>query len=108
MALKVDPIRVVQDPAYAAGLTNAHWKVLAEDPVWNEMVGEYPEMVEPVMALYAQRMTEVAPSQEVASSRMGGAASTGAVSTDDPAASFEVVGTRVPRLHGLGVVTDIG
>ena len=109
MALKVDPIRVVQDPAYAAGLTNAHWKVLAEDPVWNEMVGEYPEMVESVMALYAQRMAEAAPSQQTSSSMMGGMSGTaGAMSTDDPPASFQVVGTRVPRLHGLGVVTDIG
>ena len=98
MALKVDPVRVVQDPAYAAGLTDAHWKALAGDPVWNEMVGEFREMVEPVLALYAQRMGEAAPPT----------ASSSAVRSEVPPAAFQVVGKRVPRLHGLGVVTDLG
>ncbi len=103
MALKVDPVRVVQDPAYAASLTNAHWKVLAENPEWHEMVGEYPEEVEPVLALYAQQMGEAAPSQAASSA---GAAAAGAA--DDASESFQVVGKPVPRLHGLGVVTAIG
>ena len=98
MASKVDPVRVVQDPAYAAGLTDAHWKALAEDPVWNEMLGEFREMVEPVLALYAQRMGEAAPPT----------ASSSAVRSEVPPAAFQVVGKRVPRLHGLGVVTDLG
>lgn len=101
MALKVDPIRVVQDPAYAASLTDSHWKALSEDPEWNEMVGEYPEMVEPVLTLYAQRMAEAAPPQSASSGMPAGSPP-----ADD--ASFQVVGTRVARLHGLGVVTDIG
>ncbi|HLE22028.1 MAG TPA: hypothetical protein VJB88_13015, partial [Vicinamibacteria bacterium] len=98
MALKVDPVRIVQDPAYAAGLTDAHWKALAEDPVWNEMVGEFREMVEPVLALYAQRMGEAAP-------REGSPSTAGSAAAQAP---FQVVGKRVPRLHGLGVVTDLG
>ncbi len=100
MALKVDPVRVVQDPAYAAGLTSAHWKLLAEDPEWNEMVGESPEMVEPVLALYAQRMEQAAPQA------LSGAGE--AEAETDSSAPFQVVGKRVPRLHGLGVVTAIG
>ena len=55
MELKVDPVRVVQDPKYAASLTDAHWRALANDPVWNEMIGEYPEMTAPVLGLYAMQ-----------------------------------------------------
>lgn len=97
MALKVDPVRVVQDPAYAASLTEAHWKVLAGDAEWNEMVGEYPEMVEPVLARYGQQMGEGSPK-----------ASPSTAGSSDTEAPFHVVGKRVPRLHGLGVVTQNG
>jgi CO/xanthine dehydrogenase Mo-binding subunit len=97
MALKVDPMRVVQDPAYAAGLSDDHWRALAADPAWDEMLGEHHEMVAPVLALYAQRM--------------GGAATQAAkpaAAVDVSPQQFDVIGKRVPRLHGLGVVSNLG
>src|SRR3990170_4139862 len=97
MALKVDALRVVQDPEYAASLTEEHWRSLATDPVWDELVGEYHEMVAPVLALYAQQMGVPAPRPVSAAP-----ASTAAL------ADFQVIGKRVPRLHGLGVVTNLG
>jgi len=45
MAIKVDALRVVQDPKYAASLSDEHWQALQHDPEWNLMVGEYREMV---------------------------------------------------------------
>jgi len=97
MAEHVDALRVVQDPAYAASLTDADWQALSLDPAWNELVGEFHEMVAPVAALYADKLGIPAPRAVQAK---GG----------EPAQpeSFQVVGRRVPRLHGLGVVTSLG
>jgi len=95
--VKVDALRVVQDPAYAASLTDAHWRALVLDPVWNELVGEYHEMTAPVMALYAAELGLPLP-EEV-------------LPADTPPAKpgqFQVIGKPVPRLHGLGVVTHLG
>ena len=98
MALKVDALRVVQDPQYAASLTEEHWRSLASDPAWDELVGEYHEMVAPVLALYAQQMGMPAPRPIITPGPPAAAA----------AESFQVIGKRVPRLHGFGVVTNAG
>ncbi|MBI4485623.1 MAG: hypothetical protein HY655_06390, partial [Acidobacteria bacterium] len=94
---RVDAIRVVQDPTYAASLTDAQWRALALDPAWNELVGEFHEMVAPVLARYGENLGVPAPQAPPATPR-------------GPAASerLQVVGTRVPRMHGLGVVTNRG
>ena len=36
----IEAVRVVQDPAYAASLTDSDWKDLASQADWNEMIGE--------------------------------------------------------------------
>ena len=94
MALKVDALRVVQDPAYAASLTDSQWHALTDDPAWDELVGEFEEMTAPVMELYAAKLGMAAPQ----------------AATPPPAQAeqFGVIGKRVPRLHGLGVVTNLG
>src|SRR3990170_4838387 len=97
MALKVDPLRVVRDPQYAASLTDEHWNALVSDPVWDELVGEHQEMVAPVLTLYAQQLGVAAPRPVTASPP----------ATEAPE-QFDVIGKRVPRLHGLGVVTSLG
>lgn len=93
--LKVDALRVVQDPAYAASLSEAHWHALKLDPAWNEMVGEQHELVAPVLDLYAAELGLAVP----------GAARPPAPATDQ---KFQVIGKRVPRVQGLGVVTSLG
>src|SRR5579885_1435664 len=95
--LKVDALRVVQDPKYAASLTDAHWQSLAVDPVWNEMVGEHYEMVAPVLAAYAAQLGIPEPQKPAPSGEPW-----------SPSRDFQVIGKRVPRLHGLGVVTNLG
>ena len=96
MPKKLMPLRVVQDPAYAASLTEEHWRTLSNDPEWNELVGEFHEMAEPVIALYASNLGIPAP-QAVRP-----------VPTAAAADQFQVIGKPVPRLHGLGVVTSLG
>src|SRR5260221_14097545 len=95
--LKVDPIRVVQEPEYAASLTDAHWRTLGIDPAWNEMVGEHYEMAAPVLARYAAQLGMPETRQNVSSPR-------GPAKSED----FQLIGRRVPRLHGLGGATTIG
>jgi len=48
----IEAMRVVQDPAYAAGLTDSDWQDLATQADWNEMLGEQSELVGPVLAQY--------------------------------------------------------
>lgn len=94
--LKVDALRVVQDPAYAASLTQTHWHALKADPIWNEMVGEQHELVAPVLDLYAAELGIGVPA----------AAAPPPPSTDSE--QFRVIGKRVPRVQGMGVVTHLG
>ncbi len=95
--VKVDAIRVVQDPAYAASLTDAQWQALSSDPTWNEMVGESEEIVAPVVALFGAKLGIPAPR----------AVPTATVPPTD-SQPFQVIGKPVARLHGIGVVTDQG
>jgi CO/xanthine dehydrogenase Mo-binding subunit len=99
MEHKVDILRVVQDPAYAASLTEAHWRAVANDPMWSEMVGEFPEVAAPVLGLYAMQLGAQAPRA---------AARPSTPSAPAQPEKFNVIGKRVPRLHGLGVVTNLG
>ena len=97
MIARIDALRVAQDPTYAAGLSDADWQVLTEDPTWNEMVGEFHELVAPVLARYGEKLGLPAP-RDVQAGR----------TTEDAPPQFSVVGQNVPRLHGLGVVTSLG
>ena len=104
MSEKVDALRVVQEPAYAASLTDEQWRALTLDPDWDELVGEHHEMVAPVLELYARNLGMPAP-QVV---RTAAAAPASAAPAADTAEQFQVIGKRVPRLHGLGIVTNLG
>jgi len=98
--LKVDALRVVQDPQYAASLTEAHWHALAGDPFWSELVGEYHEMVAPVLAQYAAQLGMVTARPALAEAV--------ADVSEAKSAQFQVIGRRIPRVQGLGVVTSLG
>ena len=97
MEQKVDALRVVQDPAYAASLTDDQWRALSNDPDWDELVGEFSESVEPVIELYAANLNVPAPRP----------VSPMPPPQDEPE-EFQVIRKPVPRLHGLGVVTNLG
>lgn len=97
MSSRIDAFRVTQDPAYAASLTDDQWQILALDPTWDEMVGEFHELVAPVLARYGAKLGIPAPQATPPAPQAGARQQT-----------FSVVGRRVPRLHGLGVVTNLG
>ena len=93
----LDTLRIVQDPAYAASLSDDEWNSLSTNPEWNELVGEYPEMVEPIIEQYAGALNVPSPRTPPPPPPQG-----------EAAPDFQVIGRRIPRLHGLGVVTDLG
>jgi len=105
MSEKVDALRVAQEPAYAASLTEEQWRTLQLDPIWDELVGEHQEMVAPVVALYAQNLGIPAP--QVVRTAAAAPAAAPAAAADEPS-QFQVIGKRIPRLHGLGIVTNLG
>src|SRR5258706_1722547 len=90
----IEAVRVVQDPAYAASLTDAQWYELSQDPAWQEMVGEQSETVAAVIAQYGSKMP-------------GGRE--GSTNTELPQfRRFRVTGTDMARIQGYGIVTNQG
>ena len=91
---QIEAVRVVQDAAYAAGLSDTDWYALAQDPAWQEMVSEQAEMVAGVIAKYGNKLPG------------GGQTS---APTEIPAfRPFKVIGTDIARIQGYGIVTNQG
>lgn len=90
---RIEAVRVAQDPDYAAGLSDADWHQLSQDPDWQRLVAEQSEMVAPVLAVHGHKLPggygDVAPSQV-------------------PPGPFKVIGTPVARMQGIGIVTQLG
>jgi CO/xanthine dehydrogenase Mo-binding subunit len=91
---QIEAVRVAQDPAYAASLSDSDWFALANDPAWQEMVSEQSEMVAGVIAKYGDKLPgggrESAPA-EIPAFR-----------------PFKVIGTDIARIQGYGIVTAQG
>src|SRR5438552_3629342 len=92
----LEAVRVAQDAAYAASLSDADWQQLAQDPTWQELVAEQSEMVSSVIAVHGHKLPGAAR-----------AAESGTQQAAIPAA-LKVVGTDVARVQGIGVVTNLG
>ncbi|MFQ5856436.1 MAG: xanthine dehydrogenase family protein molybdopterin-binding subunit [Anaerolineae bacterium] len=62
MAIKehVDVWRAVQEPAYAARLTNDQWRELLASPDWDELTGEFPELAEAFIAANQDKLARYA------------------------------------------------
>src|SRR2546426_3538303 len=108
MEQKVDALRVVQDPAYAASLTETQWRDLTNDPVWSELVGEFHEMTAPVITLYAAQLGQAAPRPQTPPRAPAARPPAQPAPPANTPQQFDVIGKRVPRLHGLGIVTNLG
>lgn len=91
---QIEAVRVAQDPAYAAGLSDADWYALAQDPDWQMLVAEQSEMLSSVIAVHGHKLP-------------GSRASEASAPTALPAA-VKVVGTDIARMQGLGIVTSQG
>src|SRR6266852_1687638 len=91
---QIEAVRVVQDAAYAASLSDQDWYALAQDPAWQEMVSEQSEMVAGVIAQYGNKLP-------------GGGQSS--APTEIPVfRPFQVIGTDIARIQGYGIVTNTG
>ena len=93
MAIRtIDAVRVVSDPAYAATLSAEEWESLSTNAEWTHMLEEYGDVV---------RLAGVTPMAQIAPPVPG--PNLGAQQTQ-----FQYVGTKQPRIQGLGVVTNAG
>src|SRR5262245_58472905 len=92
MARQIDALKVISDPAYAASLTTEEWAALQFDAQWEHLITEYADVVN-----YA--VGEIRPAAQIAPP------------IDNPGArqtAFKYLGTRPPRVQGMGVVSDAG
>src|SRR5438876_4217430 len=92
---RLEAVRVAQDAAYAASLSDADWYALSQDPDWQQLVAEQSEMLTNVMAAHGHKL----PGASLAASTQNEL---------PPVGPFKIVGTDVARLQGLGVVTSLG
>ncbi len=91
---QIEAVRVVQDEAYAASLSDSDWYALAQDPSWQEMVSEQAEMVAGVIAKYGNKLP--------------GGGQTSAPTEIPVFRPFQVIGTDIARIQGYGIVTNQG
>jgi xanthine dehydrogenase molybdenum-binding subunit len=91
---QIEAVRVVQDAAYAASLSDQDWYALAQDPAWQEMVSEQSEMVAGVIAQYGNKLP--------------GGGRTSAPTEIPVFRPFQVIGTDIARIQGYGIVTNQG
>jgi len=89
----LDAARIVADPAYAATLTAEEWESLHNNHEWQYLLTEYADVVSQATAGIAPTFAQTtAPPVNL-----------GAQQT-----AFKVLGTRPPRIQGLGVVSNVG
>src|SRR5947209_17963567 len=92
----LEAVRVAQDAAYAASLSDADWQQLAQDPTWQELVAEQSEMVSSVIAVHGHKLPGAARAAECATHQAA-----------IPAA-LQVVGTDVASVQVYGGGTHLG
>jgi len=91
----LEAVRVAQDAAYAASLSDADWHQLALDPTWQELVSEQSEMVASVLAVHGHKLPFAYRGNDTAT-------------PEAAVAPAKVVGTDIARIQGLGIVTNLG
>ena len=90
---ELDAHRVIADPAYAASLTAEEWVALSTNAEWAHIREEYQDVVNMTVGALVPQMAQIAPP----------APNLGAAQTQ-----FKYLGTRPPRVQGLGVVSNVG
>src|SRR5260370_37337942 len=96
MATTIDFLRVATDVQYAATLTPEELASVAGSPEWLQMVAEQRELVAGALQTHASLSTgfaQIAPPVAAPEVLSG---------------PYSIVGQKVPRVHGLGVVTGLG
>jgi CO/xanthine dehydrogenase Mo-binding subunit len=88
----LDAARVIADPTYAATLTAEEWESLALNAEWMHLQEEYADVVAQTVGS-TRTLAQIAPP----------APNLGAQQT-----KFNYIGTKPPRVQGLGVVSNVG
>src|ERR1700694_5344996 len=96
MTRTIDVLRVTTDASYAAALSPDEWYTVAESPQWAQMMAEQRELVQSTLDTHGHMLPGYA--QQVAPP-------TAPEILNGP---YSVVGTKAPRVQGLGIVTGLG
>jgi len=92
----IDALRVATDAKYAASLSPEEWASVAQSPEFRQMAAEQRELLAATLETHAASIPGFS---------QVGLPATPAQVLNGP---YTVVGTKVPRVHGLGVVTGQG
>src|SRR5256712_5355816 len=96
MATRIDVLRVATDAEYAASLSSEEWASVAYTPEFQQMAAEQRELLAATLDKHAASIpgfSQVTPPATPAEVLNG---------------PYSVVGQKVPRVHGLGIVTGLG
>src|SRR5438105_6898382 len=99
MARTIDLLRVAQDQQYAATLSTQDWYDLAQTSEFRQVLAEHRELLESALlqnAAVVPGFLQVTPPAQPAPQ------------AQPPSGPFGVIGQKVPRMQGLGVVTGLG
>ncbi len=102
MAQQVDVIRAIQESSYADSLTDEQWHELVRTQEWELLASEMADVIAPFIEKYEHKLP--LPSM----SGNGNGNSNGSTNKSLAATNLEVIGKRIPRVQGLGVVTGLG
>ncbi|MBI5878093.1 MAG: xanthine dehydrogenase family protein molybdopterin-binding subunit [Chloroflexi bacterium] len=97
----VDIVRLIQDEHYANSLSRDQWHDLVRSTEWDLMTGENPELIAPIVQKYGDRLP--LPSRDAGEGGFGPGTNKSLGAT-----KLDVLGTRIPRRQGLGIVTGVG
>lgn len=89
MAVQIDALRVATDPSFAASLTHDEWRDLASNPDWMRLVAEQSELVAASIVAAGDKVAQAAQPATPPSVLNG---------------PYSIVGNKVPRLQGMGIV----
>lgn len=96
----VNVFRAAEDSAYAARLSSAEWEALVRSSDFDVLVAEYPELAERLIRANAAKLAPfgVGVHEKPAANR----------SLQEEDQEFRLLGKRIPRVQGAGVVTALG
>lgn len=108
---RIDAFKVLKDPEYAAALTSEDWASLATNHEYHTLVSDDPELEQSLFARFGTLVpgfgAAVLTQPQMPSlplhrpARRGSGLAAGA-------AEYDIVGTKVERTHGFGIVTGVG
>lgn len=96
MAKEVDLIRALQDHTYADSLSPDQWNTMVLSPDWDLLMGEMADVAEPFVRKYSDKLP------------LPSSGKTNAPNPSLAATNFSVIGGRLPRRQGIGIVTGLG